>query len=131
MLKNRGKLSMQAVYKKTFGKDPENFIRYGRAVSVASALVSGNFLQATSSQVMKAMIDRWNQSGLNRKPSHSLKNAIDEALFDAVDIGFLERKSEDLFVLTDTGGEIGRDWMKKMEFGMEAGIRFKPKELSI
>jgi len=126
MIKNRGKLSIEKAYKKAFQKDPQNFIRYGRAVSVTSAMVSGSLLQATSKDIMNSMIERWNNNGLKRKPSLELKNNIEEALFDAVDIGFLERRNEEVYALTDTGGEIGRDWIKKMEQGWNAGIKFKP-----
>ena len=125
MIKNRGKLSIEKAYKKAFQKDPQYFIRYGRAVSVTSAMVSGSLLQATSKDIMNSMIERWNNNGLKRKPSLDLKNIIEEALFDAVDIGFLERRNEEVYALTDTGGEIGRDWIKKMEHGWNAGIKFK------
>lgn len=121
-LKKRGKLSLKTAYKKTFEKDPENFIRYGRAVSVTSALVSGNLLQASSNDIVKAMLERWKTSGLKKSPS-DLINSVDEALFDAVDLGFLEKKNEKIYILTDTGGEIGRDWVKKMQFGFQAGIK--------
>jgi hypothetical protein len=125
IIKSRGKLSIEKAYKKAFQRDPENFIRYGRAVSVCSAMVSGSLLQANSKDIMNSIIERWNNRGLNKKPSRELKNLIEEALFDAVDIGFLERRDKEIYFLTDIGGKIGRDWIKKMEQGWSAGIKFE------